>query len=81
MLTSIKVLSRFAFAIPVQRKDTSNMTNAVNELLRQLKEHLGHYLQLAHFNNGEEFYNIAIKTLEIHKIEYFSTKSDKKSYC
>ena len=32
ILTAIDILSRYAFAIPVYRKDTTNMTKAVTEL-------------------------------------------------
>ena len=32
ILTAVEILSRYAFAIPVYRKDTKNMTKAVNEL-------------------------------------------------
>ena len=42
ILTAVAVLSRYALAIPVYRKDTKNMTEAVNNLLGQLR--LGHSL-------------------------------------
>ena len=32
ILTAIEIMSRYAFAIPVYRKDTSNMTKAVRSL-------------------------------------------------
>ena len=35
ILTSIEILSRYAFTIPVYRKDYKNVTKAVTELLRQ----------------------------------------------
>ena len=77
--TSIEILSRYAFAIPVCRKNTTNMAKAVTELFRQFKESFGDYPQLAQFDNGKEFYNVGIKTLrEKHNIEHFSTKSNKK---
>ena len=37
ILTAIEILSRYAFAIPVYRKDTNHMTKAVEELLREFK--------------------------------------------
>ena len=52
ILTSIEILSRYAFAIPIYRKDTNNMTKAVTEL-RQFKERFG---------DGKEFYNVGVKT-------------------
>ena len=33
ILTTIEILSRYTFAIPVYRKDTSNMAKAVSELV------------------------------------------------
>ena len=41
ILTAIEILSRYAFAIPVYRKDTKNVTKAVNELLEQFRERYG----------------------------------------
>ena len=80
ILTAIDVLSRYAFAIPVYKKDTNNMTKAVTELLRQFKERFGDYPRLAQFDDGKEFYNIGVKSLlEKHDIKYFSTLSDKKA--
>ena len=37
ILTAVEVLSRYAFAIPVYRRDTKNMTDAVGELLEKFK--------------------------------------------
>ena len=47
ILTAIEILSRYAFAIPVYRKDTNNMIKVVTELLRQFKERFSDYPQLA----------------------------------
>ena len=41
ILTAVEILSRYAFTIPVYRKDTKNMTKAVGELLKQFKERFG----------------------------------------
>ena len=46
------------------------MIKAVTELLKQFKDR---------FDDGKEFYNVGVKTLEKHEIGYFSTKSDKKA--
>ena len=43
-----------AFAVPVYRKDTNNMTKAVIELLKQFK---------GRFDDGKEFYNVGVKIL------------------
>ena len=80
ILTAIEILSRYAFAIPVYRKDTNNMTEAVTELLRQFKQRFGNYPKLEQFDDGKDFYNVGVKSsLEKVDIKYFSTKSDKKA--
>ena len=79
-LTAVEVPSRYAFVIPVYRKDTKNMTDAVGTLLEQFKTHLGKYQSNVQFDDGKEFYNVGVKNLlESYTIEYFSTQSDKKA--
>ena len=51
----------------------------MTELLKQFKNHFDDYFKLAQFDDGKEFYNVGVKTLEKHEIKYFSTKSDKKA--
>ena len=41
ILTAVEILSRYAFASPVYRKDVKNMTEAVKELLRKFKDRFG----------------------------------------
>ena len=80
ILTAVEILSRYAFAIPVYRKDTKNMTKAVDELLKQFKERFGKYPKVAQFDEGKEFYNVGVKELlKKHNVEYFSTNSDRKA--
>ena len=81
ILTAVEILSRYALAVPVYRKDTNNMTKAVGSLLKQFKDRFdGRYPKVAQFDDGKEFYNVGVKTLlEKHEIKYFSTKSDKKA--
>ena len=80
ILTAIEILSRYAFAIPVYRKDTSNITKALSELLNKFKDRFGNYPNLVQFDDGKEFYDVGVKTLlEKHNIKYISTKSDKKA--
>ena len=79
ILTAVELLSRYAFAIPVYTKDTNNTTKAVTELLKQFKDHFDDQLKVAQFDDGKEFYNVGVKTLQKHEIEYFSMKSDKKA--
>ena len=80
ILTAVEILSRFAFTIPVYRKDTKNMTKAVDELLKQFKERFGKYPKVYQFDDGKEFYNVGIKQLlKEHNVEYFSTNSERKA--
>ena len=80
ILTGIEILSRYGFAVPVQRKDTSHMTEAVLNLLEDFKIGFGKYPNVVQFDDGKEFYNVGVRRLlEGKKIKYFSTKSDKKA--
>ena len=79
ILTAIKIFSRMAFAIPFYRKDTKNMTKAVEELLEQFKERFGKYPKVAQFDEGKEFYNVGVKNLlKENNVEYFSTSFGSK---
>ena len=80
ILTGVEVLSRYAFTIPVYRKDTKNMTDAVEKLLNQFKVQFDKHPNVVQFDDGKEFYNVGVKTLlEDNNIKYFSTQSDKKA--
>ena len=80
ILTAIEILSSYAFAIPVYGKDTSNMTEAVNVLLKQFKDQFGDYPKLAQFDDGKEFFNHVVKiVLDKHGIRYFPTNSHEKA--
>ena len=80
ILSAVEILSRYAFTIPVYRKDSKNMTKAVDLLLDKFKTRFGKYPDVAQFDEGNEFYNVGVKNLlKIHNINYFSTKSDKKA--
>ena len=75
ILTAIEIFSRYAFAIPVYRRDTCNMAKAVTMLLKQCKDRFGDYPKLAQFNDGKEFYNVVVKAfLEKHGVKYFYAK-------
>ena len=80
ILTAVEILSRYAFTIPVYRKDTKNMTKAVNLLLDNFKARFGKYPNVAQFDEEKEFYNVGVRELlKSHNVDYFSTKSDKKA--
>ena len=80
ILTTVEILSQYAFMVPVYRKDTRNMTKAVDLLLINLKEWFGKYPNVAQFDEGKEFYNVGVRDLlKSHNVNYFSTHSDKKA--
>ena len=83
ILTDVEILSRYAFAIPVYRKDTYNMMLAVSKLLRKFKKRFGKYPNVAQFDEGKEFYNVGVKWLLKETgdegVKYFSSKSVKKA--
>ncbi len=80
ILTSIEIVRRYTFAIPVYRKDTKNMTAAVIKLLRQFHDRFGTYPKLAQFDDDKEFYNVGVKDLlDKHNVKYFFTLSEKKA--
>ena len=61
ILTGIEILSRYTFAVPVQRKDTSHMTEAVWNLLEDFKIGFGKYPNVVQFDDGKEFYNVGVR--------------------
>ncbi len=67
ILTAVEILSRYAFTIPVYRKDTRNMTKAVDDLLEEFKERFGKYPNVAQFDEEKEFYNVGVRDLLIQK--------------
>ena len=80
ILTAVEILSRYAFTIPVYRKTTESMTEAVRELLKKFNDKFGRYPSIAQFDDGKEFYNVGVKNLlESYNIKYFSTSSSRKA--
>ena len=80
ILTAFEILSRYAFAIPVYRKDVKSTTEAVKELLKNFKERFEKYPNVVQFDEGKEFYNVGVRELlKSHNVNYFSTKSEKKA--
>ena len=80
ILTAIEILSRYAFTIPVYKKDTKNMTKAVDLLLENFKRRFGKYPSVVQFDKGKEFYNVGVRNLlKSHDVDYFSTQPDKKA--
>jgi hypothetical protein len=80
ILTSIEILSMYAFTVPVHRKNATTMKDAVSNCLEQFRKHFGKYSKFVQFDQGTEFYNKEVKSLlNKHNIELFSTYSDKKA--
>ena len=80
ILTAVEILSRYAFTIPIYRKDTKNMTKAVDLLLENFKRRFEMYPNVVQFDEGKEFYNVGVMNLlKRHDVNYFSTQSDKKA--
>ena len=80
ILTAIEILSRFAFTIPVYRKNVESMTKAVKILLENFKKRFGKYPNVVQFDEGKEFYNAGVRELlKSRDVDYFSTHSDKKA--
>ena len=46
--------------ITVYRKDTKNLTKAVDLLLDNFKTRFGKYPNVAQFDEGKEFYNVGV---------------------
>ena len=81
ILTGIEILSRYAFAIPIYRKDKESMTKGVAKMLTQFKRRFGKYPANIQFDEGKEFYNVGVKSLlrDAYNIKYFSTYSTRKA--
>ena len=66
--------------IPVYRKDSKNMTKAVDLLPDKFRTRFDKYPDVSQVDEGNEFYNVGIRNLlKSHNINYFSTKADKKA--
>ena len=81
ILTGIEILSRYAFAIPVYRKNKENMTKGVAKMLTKFKTRFSRYPKLIQFDEGKELYNVGVKSLlrDAYNIKYFSTYSSRKA--
>ena len=63
ILTAVEILSRYAFTVPLYRKDTKNMTKAVGDLLEEFKERFEKYPNVAQFDERKEFYDVGVRDL------------------
>ena len=81
ILTGIEILSRYAFTVPVKRKNTENMTKGVAKMMTEFKSRFGKYPTVIQFDEGKEFYNVGVKSLlrDAYNVKYFSTHTGKKA--
>jgi hypothetical protein len=63
ILTAVEILNRYGFAVLVYRKDTKNMTKAVDLLLEEFKKRFGKFPEVAQFDEGKDFYNVCVRNL------------------
>ena len=77
MLTVVDVLSKYAWAVPVKRKDAENMTKAFDSFLEKAR---GRSPEFLHTDKGKEFFNSKIANLlKQRNIHHFATESDTKA--
>ncbi len=77
ILTAIDCFSKFAWAVPVARKNATDMVLALTELLRQSRPRVP--LKL-HTDKGKEFFNKNVKVfLAKRKVHLFASDSDMKA--
>jgi len=75
ILNIIDIFSRYVWSIPLKRKTGIETVEAFNKIISpNLKP------EKIQFDDGTEFYNKEVtRFLKLHKIKYFSTKSEKKA--
>ena len=77
LLTVIDVLSKFAWAIPVHRKDAATICSAFRKLFRKA---FPRRPERIHTDKGKEFYNSQVRNLLNQlQIKHFSTNSETKA--
>ena len=79
ILTVVDVFSKFAWAVPIKKKDAATTTAGYAEVLRQAAPRYPARLQT---DKGLEFFNSQFAALmKRHKIEHFASNSDLKAAC
>lgn len=77
LLTVIDCFSKYAWAVPVKRKDAPHMVTCLQQLLRDAKPRKPLKLQT---DKGKEFLNHQVKQLlKKHGIQHFASSSDTKA--
>ena len=79
ILTVVNVFSKFAWAIPIKKKDAATATAGFAKVLHQAAPRCPARLQT---DKGLEFFNSQFGALmKRHKIEHFASNSDLKAAC
>ena len=79
MLTVVDVFSKYAWAVPIVRKEAQTVTDAFAEVLRQAKPRCPDRLQT---DKGTEFFNAPFgRLMKRHGIAHFASQSDQKAAC
>ena len=74
ILTSIEVLSRYAFTEPSKTKNGADVADAMERVLSKFKVWFGKYPDVAQFDDGNEFKNKNVnKLLDSLNIKHFTT--------
>ena len=74
ILTSIEVLSRYAFTEPSKTKNGADVTDAMEKILSEFKVQFGKYLDVVQSDDGNEFKNKNVnKLLDSLNIRHFTT--------
>lgn len=75
LLTVIDIFSKFAWAVPIKRKNAKDVTDAMESILRA-----GRVPKKLHVDRGKEFYNSLFQSLmETYGIHLYSTFSNMKA--
>lgn len=80
IMMCIELLSRYAIAIPLRKKEGRVLKVTMEEFLQKFKDRFNAYPKLMQFDEGPEFLNKnVIDLLKSHNIVFFSTSSDRKA--
>ena len=75
IVAAIEVLSRYAFAVPTRKKESTEVTPATEIVLKEFYEHFGRYRKFIVSDYGVEFTNNSFKKM-LKKYPAESVKND-----
>lgn len=80
MLNVIDTFSKFAWALPLKKKDGKNVTKAFEKIIEKAKSQNHNAPNLLHTDKGLEFENKMFKEfLKSHQIKMYHTQNEEKS--